>query len=279
MKKILLFAIFAIAVFCGCEKEIENEIEEDNSLPQDPQITLTTNKEVGETIVLRFRRDKVPAEVIGATKINEKESDADGGIFEAYVVDITYEITSQTVVLKGDIPSLRCRDNELTSLDITNYPGLKVLQCDNNQLTTLVAGGNSELGLLSCDNTQLTQLDVSKAKNLAVLFCNGNKLTSLDVSNNPKLGEFYCANNKLTSLDVSKNTKLFCLGCSLNKIKSAEMSKIIKALPDWTGKSLWYIGEYPLNYATINVVSKNNDEGNEISEADIKIAEGKNWKF
>lgn len=278
MKRIL-FTIFAIAVFCGCEKEIENEIDEDNSLPQDPQITLTTNKEVGETIVLRFRRDKVPTEVIGAEKISEKESDADGGIFEAYVVDITYEITSQTVVLKGDIPCLRCRDNELIGIDITQYPGLKVLQCDNNQLTTLVAGGNSELGLLSCDNNQLTQLDVSKAKNLAVLFCKGNKLTSLDVSKNPKLGEFDCANNKLTSLDVSKNTKLFCLGCSLNKIKSAEMSKIIKALPDWTGKSLWYIGEYPLNYATINVVSKNNDEGNEISETDIKIAEGKNWKF
>lgn len=276
MKKILLFAIFAIAVLCGCEKEIE----EDNSLPQDPQITLTTNKEVGETIVLRFSRDKVPAEVIGATKIDEKNSDADGGIFEAYVVDITYEITSQTVVLKGDIPSLRCRDNELTSLDITNCPGLKVLQCDNNQLTTLVAGGNSELGLLSCDNNQLTQLDVSKAKNLAVLFCKGNKLTSLDVSNNPKLGEFYCANNKLTSLDVSKNTKLFCLSCSLNKIKSAEMSKIIKVLPDWSGKKIWdHYSDYPFEYASISVISTNNDEGNEISEADIKIAEAKNWKF
>lgn len=279
MRKTLLFAIFAVAVLCGCEKEIENEIDEDNSLPQDPQITLTTGKDVGETIVLRFRRDKVPAEVIGATKINEKESDADGGTFEAFVVDITYKITSQTIVLKGDIPCMRCRDNELIGIDITQYPGLKFLECDNNQLTTFIVGDNSELGLLSCDNNQLTQLDVSKAKNLTVLFCEGNKLTSLDVSNNPKLGEFGCANNKLTSLDVSKNTKLFCLGCSLNKIKSAEMSKIIKALPDWTGKSLWYIGEYPLNYAKINAVSNKSNEENEISEADIKIAEAKNWKF
>ncbi len=275
MRKTLLYAIFAIAVLCGCEKEIE----EDNSLPQDPQITLTTNKAVGETIVLRFNRDNIPPEVIGATKIDEKNSDADGGIFEAFVVDVTYALTSQTVVLKGNIVCLRCRDNELTSLDITNCPGLKFLQCDNNQLTTFIVGDNSEQGYLSCANNQLTQLDVSKAKNLAVLFCNGNKLTSLDVSNNPKLGEFGCANNKLTSLDVSKNTKLYNFGCSLNKIKSAEMSKIIKALPDWTGKSLWYIGEYPLNYAKINAVSNNNNEENEISEADIKIAEAKNWKF
>lgn len=277
MRKTLLFAIFAIAVLCGCEKEI---IEEDNNLPQDPQITMTTNKEVGETIVLRFRRDKVPTEVIGAKKISEKDSDADGGTFEAFVVDITYQITSQTIVLKGDIPCLRCRDNELIGIDITQYPGLKFLECDNNQLTTFIVGENSELGFLSCDNNQLTQLDVSKAKNLDALFCNDNKLTSLDVSKNPELCEFGCANNKLTSLDVSKNTKLYNFGCSINKIKSAEMSKIIKALPDWTGKRIWYeVGDYPLDYATINAISNNNNEENEISEADIKIAEEKNWKF
>lgn len=276
MRKTLLFAIFAIAVLCGCEKEIE----EDNSLPQNPQIILTTNKEVGETIVLRFRRDKVPTEVIGATKIGEKDSDACGGIFEGYVVDITYEITSQTIVLKGDIPCLRCSDNELTSFDITKYPGLKLLQCDNNQLTTFIVGKNSELGFLSCDNNQLTQLDVSKAKNLDALFCNDNKLTSLDVSKNPELREFGCANNKLTSLDVSKNTKLYNFGCNINKIKSAEMSKIIKALPDWTGKRIWYeLGDYSLDYATINAISNHNNEENEISEADTKIAEEKNWKF
>ncbi|MBQ8544358.1 MAG: hypothetical protein IJ434_04260 [Alistipes sp.] len=275
MKKILLFAIFAIAVLCGCEKEIE----EDNSLPQDPQITLTTNKEVGETIVLRFNRDNIPPEVIGATKIDEKNSDAYGGIFEAFVVDVTYALTSQTVVLKGDIVCLRCRDNELTSLDISGCPGLKFLQCDNNQLTTFIVSDNPELGFLSCANNQLTQLDVSKNAELGVLFCNSNKLTSLDISKNEKLGALNCANNKLTSLDVSKNTKLYDFGCSLNKIKSAEMSKIIKALPDWTGKTIWHVGEYSLNYAKINVVSNNNNEENEISEADIKIAEAKNWKF
>ena len=277
MKRIL-FAIFAIAVLCGCEKENESNFE-DAYLPQDPQITLTTNKEVGETIVLRFIRDKVPTEVIGAIKIGEEEKDADGGILEAFVVDITYKITSQTVVLKGDIPCLRCSDNELTSLDITKYPGLKLLQCDNNQLTTFIVGENSELGFLSCDNNQLTQLDVSKSLNLNVLFCNSNKLTSLDVSKNTELGELGCANNKLMSLDLSRNTKLYNLGCCLNEIKSGEMSKIINALSDWTGETIWYVGEYPLKYATINVISKNSDESNEISDADKKFAEEKNWKF
>lgn len=276
MRKILLFAIFAIAVLCGCEKEIE----EDNSLPQDPQITLTTNKAVGETIVLRFNRDNIPPEVIGATKIDEKNSDADGGIFEAFVVDVTYALTSQTVVLKGNIVCLRCRDNELTSLDITNCPGLKFLQCDNNQLTTFIVSDNPELGFLSCAKNQLTQLDVSKNAELGVLFCSSNKLTSLDISKNKKLGALNCDNNRLTSLDVSKNTELYELYCKSNKIKAAEMSKIIKVLPDWSGKKIWdHYSDYPFEYASISVISTNNDEGNEISGTDIKIAEAKNWKF
>lgn len=274
MKKILLFAIFAIAVFCGCEKE-----DEGNSVTQDPQITLMTNKKVGETIVLRFSENNKPTEVIGATKISEEEIDMDGGIFEAGVVDITYELTSQTVIVKGDIVDLRCRDNGLTSLDVSKCPELDFLQCDNNQLTMLNVSNNSELGYLECDNNQLTQLDVSKNSHLAILSCSGNKLTSLDVSKNLELEALFCGSNKLTSLDVSKNIKLYYLNCKHNEIKEAEMSKIIKVLPDWTGKLIWYYWDYPENYATISAVSTNSDEGNEVSEADIKIAEKKNWRF
>ena len=229
-----LLAIFAfVAVvpsFVACENE-------DEDIKQGPQITLTTKMEVGDAIILRFNRDNRPAKVIGAEKIYETLVDMDGGYFESWCVDITYKITSQTIILKGNIASLRCRGNELVGLDVSRCPDLSLLQCEYNQLTTL------------------------------------------NVSNNPELIYFFCSYNQLAQLDVSKNTKLFCLGCSLNKINSAEMSKIIKALPDWTGKSLWYIGEYPLNYAKINVVSNNNNEENEISEADIKIAEAKNWKF
>lgn len=274
MKKILLFVIFAIAVFCGCEKE-----DEGNSVTQDPQITLMTNKKVGETIVLRFRDNNKPTEVIGATKISEEEIDMDGGIFDAWVVDITYELTSQTVIVKGDIAKLRCRDNGLTSLDVSKCPGLDFLQCDNNQLTMLNVSNNSELGYLECDNNQLTQLDVSKNSHLAILSCSGNKLTSLDVSKNLELEALFCGSNKLTSLDVSKNIKLYYLNCKHNEIKEAEMSKIIKVLPDWTGKLILYFWDYPENYATISAVSTNSDEGNEVSEADIKIAEEKNWRF
>lgn len=273
MRKYLLFAaITALFAFCGCENY-------DEDLKHDPQITFTTNKKVGETIVLRFSETGMPTEVTGAKKISEEVINMDGGFFEAGVVDVTYSLTSQTVVIKGDITGLRCENNSMASMDVSRCPGLTLLQCNNNQLTTLNVSNNPELIYFFCSYNQLAQLDVSKNTKLEVLSCSNNKITSLDVSKNTELGVLYCNNNKLSSLDVSKHTGLYNLDCRFNKIKVAEMSKIIKALPDWTGKRIEYYWPMVVGNATLHAVSTDSNEENEISEADIKIAEEKNWKF
>ncbi len=279
MKKIisLLLATFAfVAVvpsFVACENE-------DEDIKQGPQITLTTNKKVGETITLRFHRENTPTDVIGATKISEEEFDMDGGgLLESGVVDFVYKLTSQTVVIKGDIPYIRCRENGLTGLDVSRNPSLKLLQCDNNQLTTLNVSNNPELEYLTCAFNQLTQLDMTKNTKLEWLACASNNLTTLDVSKNSELGILSCSNNKLTSLDVSKNTGLYNLICFNNKIKAAEMSKTINALTDWTGKSIMYPWPIATRHASISAISTDSSEENELSEADVKIAEDKNWRF
>ena len=276
MKKLnsVLLAILALVVvpaFVACENE-------DEDIKQGPQITLTTNMEVGDAIILRFNRDNRPTEVIGAEKIYETLVAMDGGIFESWCVDITYKITSQTIVLKGNIASLRCRGNELVGLDVSRCPDLSLLQCEYNQLTTLNVSNNPKLEYLSCDNNQLTQLDVSNNPNLTVLSCDHNKITSLDTSKNPEMEILSCANNKITSLDISENS-LYYVDCSRNKIKAAEMSKIIKVLRDWRYEVIWHYLGYSPGFASIYAVSTNGDDGNELSEADVKIAEDKNWKF
>ncbi len=272
-----LLAIFAfVAVvpsFVACENE-------DEDIKQGPQITLTTKMEVGDAIILRFNRDNLPAKVIGAEKIYETLVDMDGGIFESWCVDITYKITSQTIVLKGNIASLRCRGNELVGLDVSRCPDLSLLQCEYNQLTTLNVSNNPKLEFLSCDDNQLTQLDVSNNPKLAVLHCDDNELSLLDVSKNAKLEILSCANNRLTSLNTSKNNfGLYDLDCHNNKIKTTEMSKIINALRDWRYEVIWHYLGYSPGCASIYAVSTNSDDGNEISEEDVKIAQDKNWRF
>ena len=271
-----LLAIFAfVAVvpsFVACENE-------DEDIKQGPQITLTTKMEVGDAIILRFNRDNRPAKVIGAEKIYETLVDMDGGYFESWCVDITYKITSQTIILKGNIASLRCRGNELVGLDVSRCPDLSLLQCEYNQLTTLNVSNNPKLEFLSCDDNQLTQLDVSNNPKLAVLHCDDNELSLLDVSKNSKLEILSCANNKLTSLDISNNKLIYNLDCSNNRIKAAEMSKIIKSLRDWKYATIIYPWAFITDHATLYAVSDNSTEGNEISEEDVKIAQDKNWRF
>ena len=274
-----LLAIFAfvavVPAFVACE-EVEEPTEE---IKQEPQMTLTTNKKIGETIVLRFSKDNVPTKVIGAKKTNEEYVYMEGGLFEAGVMDVTYTLTAQTVILKSDIVRLRCWDNDLTGLDVSKCPNLTLLQCYGNQLTQLNISNNPELTILTCKDNQLTQLDVTKNAKLIYLNCARNNLTTLDVSKNTELGVFSCAINKLTSLDVSKNTGLYDIDCRYNKIKAAEMSKIINALPDWTGKSIMYPWPIATRHASISAISTDSGEENELSEADVKIAENKNWRF
>ncbi len=251
----LLLATFAfVAVvpsFVACENE-------DEDIKQGPQITLTTNMEVGDAIILRFDRDNVPTEVIGAEKIHETHIDMDGGYFESWCVDITYKITSQTIILKGNFARLRCQGNELVGLDVSRCPGLSLLQCEYNQLTALDVSNNPKLEYLGCNYNQLTQLDVSK---------------------NSKLEILSCANNKLTSLDISNNKLIYNLDCSNNRIKAAEMSKIIKSLRDWKYATIIYPWAFVTDHATLYAVSDNSTEENEISEEDVKIAQDKNWRF
>ena len=122
------------------------------------------------------------------------------------------------------LKSLKCDENYLTSLDISNNTALEILSCYANKLTSLDVSKNTALETLNCFNNQLTSLDLSKNTALEILDCFGNQLTSLDVRNNTALTELNCSRNQLTSLDVSKNTALTELDCSENQLTALDIS-------------------------------------------------------
>ena len=98
------------------------------------------------------------------------------------------------------------------------FPNLTKLKCSENQLTELDVSQNKELEYLDCVGNQLTELDVSQNPALKYLYCSDNQLTELDVRSNTALERLLCQKNQLTSLDVSQNTNLVRLSCSDNKI-------------------------------------------------------------
>lgn len=122
------------------------------------------------------------------------------------------------------LSTLRCYDNHLTSLDVSNNTALTKLDCGNNQITSLDVSNNTALTELYCYNNQLTNLVIENNTALTNLNCSVNELTNLDVSKNTNLTQLSCSNNKLTSLDLSENTILHYLYCQYNRLLSLDLS-------------------------------------------------------
>ncbi|MVO08881.1 T9SS type A sorting domain-containing protein [Flavobacterium sp. TP390] len=120
---------------------------------------------------------------------------------------------------------LSCKNNQLTSLDLSQNTALEYLNCDSNQLISLDLGQNTVLEYLYCSFNQLTSLDLSQNTALKYLNCFTNQLTSLDVSQNTALEYFDCKYNQLTSLDLSQNTALIEVYCLNNQLTSLNVSQ------------------------------------------------------
>ena len=120
---------------------------------------------------------------------------------------------------------LKCNNNQLTELDVSNNTELKWLECNNNQLAELNVSNNTALTRLDCSFNSLTKLNVSNDAALEDLNCGTNQLAELNVSNNTALKSLNCNDNQLTELVVGNNTALTSLDCGGNELTELDVSK------------------------------------------------------
>ena len=166
------------------------------------------------------------------------------------------------------LTSLNCRNNIITSLDLSKNTKLTELNCNQNRLSALDLSKNTTLTSLSCGINQLTSLDVSKNTALTDLSCYRNQLTSLDLSKNTALTNLSCYNNQLTSLDVSNNTALTDLYFYHNNIKGAAMDDLISSLAQNNSSKKH----------RFMVVNPNDDnEGNVCTTTQVAAVNAKGW--
>ncbi|MEM6718974.1 MAG: hypothetical protein AAF611_06660 [Bacteroidota bacterium] len=106
------------------------------------------------------------------------------------VLDITDEGVADLTGIEDFIAleELKANGNNITSLDISNSPALKVLW---------LTGGTNNLSTLDLSNNPLVE-------DLKIQYSG----TSIDIANNTALEEFECTNCGLTSLNTSTNTNL-----------------------------------------------------------------------
>lgn len=120
-----------------------------------------------------------------------------------------YEISDLTGVERlVNLTELICKNNELTTLDVSKNTKLVTLDCSNNKIAALSVGNNPELVSITCNNNKIKELNTSASPLLVNLICTDNKVTKFDFSSNPNLEVLDCVNNALGAIDLSKNEKL-----------------------------------------------------------------------
>ena len=184
------------------------------------------------------------------------------------------QLTTLDVTRNTKLYSLGCDNNKITSLDLTKNP-LNIFTCSDNLLTTLDVSNKPRLARLECKNNQLTSLNVSNSSSMQYLYCNNNQLTSLDVSSVTVLGVLDCSNNKLTALDFSQNKMLLELRCYNNYIYGDNMFDLVTSLP----KDQKEIYPFPIDDEFPFRVFNNGSsaEHNVITNEQVRIAKALGW--
>ena len=150
--------------------------------------------------------------------------------FKAYLVDnieINTNGDSEIQVSEASSFNSTMYANSLSISDLTGieaFTALTLLKCNDNQLTSLDVSQNISLTSLNCNVNQLTSLNLNQNIALISLNCNENQITSLDLSQNMALEDLSCGSNQLASLDVSQNTALYVLWCPENQLSCLNVS-------------------------------------------------------
>ncbi len=124
-----------------------------------------------------------------------------------------------------DLTELRCDENNLTSIDVSNNVKLETLLVNKNNLTSIDVSALPNLRIFGCGyNPDMTTLDVSHNVWMYQLQYSGNKIKNIDLSKNVNLERLYIEKNDITSIDLSKNIKLRDIYFQNNKIESMDFS-------------------------------------------------------
>ena len=136
-------------------------------------------------------------------------------------------ITSMEGLLSfRNLKSISCRNNQITTLDLSSLKQLQNVVCDNNNLNTLNVQGLNNLKVLWCYRNQLTSLNLSSLPSLESLYFEFNKISTLNISSSNAINDLRGRYNLLTTLTVSHLKNLNQLYISDNLLKSLDVKDL-----------------------------------------------------
>ena len=123
------------------------------------------------------------------------------------------------------LEKLNCSENDLVSLELTDFPALTSLTCNENpRLAQLTLSGAPNLEHLYCFHSSLSQLDLHGVPNLTYFAWGGSPLQELDLSGNANLHTLHVLGGDLSGADLSHNEKLDTLLWNHTRIERLDLS-------------------------------------------------------
>ncbi|MGH2665040.1 DUF7619 domain-containing protein [Flavobacterium sp.] len=163
------------------------------------------------------------------------DSNSDGEIQVAEASQVSYlylremNISNMTGIEDFvNVNELICEKNEISSLNISSLPGLRILRCGENNLSSIDVSLLGNLVQFDCERNQITTLNVSNLNNLFNFNCSHNQLSSLNVSNMAVLSQFFFNDNAITTIDLSANNSLRVLDCQNNQLSALNVSNLVE---------------------------------------------------
>ena len=199
MKKVAL--CFIVLLMClGCSNDAEDQTAGlNNDGNEDSEVTITAKVSIPDSnfeqalIDLRF------------DDILDGEVDKDRVDFITELILDDRGISDLTGISEfDDLVNLNIRNNEITSLDVSNNTNLLFVWAEGNELETVDVSGLSSLEKLGLDRNRLRLVDVRTNIGLQLLTLSENQLGSIDVSSNNALTDFTVVDNPLGCILVNE---------------------------------------------------------------------------
>ena len=170
--------------------------------------------------------------------------------------------------------------------DIANLEGigyfkeLRKLRCDQNRLTSLDVSECKKLYDLICNSNQLTSLNVTGCTELQSLYCYSNRLTTLDVSRCSKLSFVQCYRNNIrgTAMDAFiESLPTVAYSYSLNVIDDVYDQNVMTTTQVAAAKAKGWIPKSYKNYSWEEYEGSEPVVGTEINEKNFPDANFRSW--
>ncbi|TVZ54771.1 putative secreted protein (Por secretion system target) [Lutibacter sp. Hel_I_33_5] len=203
-------------------------------LNYNPSIDTDNNNEISLTeaaavTTLNISNRQSQEDMGGCPDPNDPACVGGGGITSYGISDFT------GIEAFTNLTSLTCKNNELTSLNVSALTNLTYLDCSSNQnygvtiqsfpgIGTLVLPSSGSLETLITNNNNLTSLDLQQQTSLTTLNLGSNRVTMLDALMQTSLVSLVCNSNNMNTLILPNTNSLTTINTSFNKITSLDTS-------------------------------------------------------